>query len=163
MIPDRFITAGFGGSGIPESDPEMRAKVPPDKQGRDPQEDEASRTLRIHRAMDLGLSKEEAEKRAATPPAPRAPAAAATPASTTPPARTGPQLDLTKLNIPMIAINGEFDRPNAKTTRMTREVKNFTNVVLPGKSHLTAIMAGYMPKEYLDSLVKFINANDPKK
>jgi pimeloyl-ACP methyl ester carboxylesterase len=163
MIPERFITAGFGGSGIPESDPEMRAKVPPDKQGRDPQEDEASRTLRIHRAMDLGLSKEEAEKRAATPPAPRAPAAAATPASTTAPARTGPQLDLTKLNIPMIAINGEFDRPNAKTARMAREVKNFTNVVLPGKSHLTAIMSGYMPKEYLDSLVKFINANDPKK
>jgi hypothetical protein len=63
----------------------------------------------------------------------------------------------------MLAINGEFDRPNAKTTRMTREVKNFTNVVLPGKSHLTAIMAGYMPKEYLESLVKFINANDPQK
>ena len=167
MIPERFITAGFGGSGIPESDPEMRAKVPADKQGRDPQEDEASRTLRIHRAMDLGMSKEEAEKRAATPPPPRtapaaAPAAAGAPAATAP-ARTGPQLDLTKLNIPMIAINGEFDRPNAKTTRMAREVKNFTNVVLPGKSHLTAIMAGYMPKEYLDSMVKFINANDPKK
>jgi pimeloyl-ACP methyl ester carboxylesterase len=160
MIPDRFITAAFGGSGIPEADPEMRAKVAPDKQGRDPQEDEASRTLRIHRAMDLGMSKEEAEKQAATPVPARTPAAAAAAAA---PARTGPQLDLTKLTIPMLAINGEFDRPNAKTTRMTREVKNFTNVVLPGKSHLTAIMAGYMPKEYLESLVKFINANDPKK
>jgi hypothetical protein len=63
----------------------------------------------------------------------------------------------------MIAINGEFDRPNARTARMAREVKNFTNVVLPGKSHLTAIASGYMPKEYLESLVKFINANDPKK
>jgi pimeloyl-ACP methyl ester carboxylesterase len=160
MIPDRIITAAFGGSGIPEADAEMRAKVVPDKQGADPQEAEASRTLRIHRAMDLGMSKEEAEKQAATPPPARTPAV--TPAAATP-ARTGPQLDLTKLNIPMLAINGEFDRPNAKTTRMTREVKNFTNVVLPGKSHLTAIMAGYMPKEYLDSLVKFINANDPKK
>jgi pimeloyl-ACP methyl ester carboxylesterase len=163
MIPDRIITAAFGGSGIPEADQEMRAKVPPDKQGTDPQEAEASRTLRIHRAMDLGMSKEEAEKQAANPPPARtagtgtaAPAAAA-------PARTGPQLDLAKLNIPMLAINGEFDRPNAKTTRMTREVKNFTNVILPGKSHLTAIMSGYMPKEYLESLVKFINANDPKK
>jgi pimeloyl-ACP methyl ester carboxylesterase len=156
MIPDRMITASFGGSGIPETDPEMRAKVPPDKQGRDPQEDEASRTLRMRRAMDLGMSKEEAEKLAATPPPARpAPASAA--------ARTAPQLDLNKLNIPMLAINGEFDRPNAKTTRMTREVKNFTNVVLPGKSHLTAIMAGYMPQEYVVSLVKFINANDPKK
>jgi pimeloyl-ACP methyl ester carboxylesterase len=155
MIPDRFITASFGGSGIPETDPAMKAKVPPDKEGRDPQEDEALRTLRIHRAMDLGMSKEEAEKAAATPPArPALPAAAS---------RPGPQLDLTRLNIPMLAINGEFDRPNAKTTRMAREVKNFTNVVLPGKSHLTAIMAGYMPQEYLDSLLKFINANDPKK
>ena len=164
MIPDRFITAAFGGSGIQESDPEMRAKVPADKQGRDPQEDEASRTLRIHRAMDLGMSKEEAEKQAANPPARPAAAApaAAAPAAATP-TRTGPQLDLTKLNIPMLAINGEFDRPNAKTTRLAREVKNFTNVVLPGKSHLTAIMAGYMPKEYLESLVKFINSNDPKK
>ncbi len=161
MIPDRMITASFGGSGIPEADAEMRAKVPPDKQGRDPQEDEASRTLRIHRAMDLGMSKEEAEKQAATPPPARTPAA--TPAAATAPARTGPQLDLSKLNIPMLAINGEFDRPNAKTTRMAREVKNFTNVVLPGKSHLTAIMNGYMPKEYPESLVKFINANDPKK
>jgi pimeloyl-ACP methyl ester carboxylesterase len=161
MIPDRMITASFGGSGIQETDPEMRAKVPADSQGRDPQEDEASRTLRIHRAMDLGMSKEEAEKRAATPPPARTPAAA--PAGATAPARTGPQLDLTKLNIPMLAINGEFDRPNAKTTRMKREVKNFTNVVLPGKSHLTAIMSGYMPKEYPESLVKFINANDPKK
>jgi hypothetical protein len=163
MIPDRMITASFGGSGIPESDPEMRAKVPADKQGRDPQEDEASRTLRIHRAMDLGMSKEEAEKQAATPPAPRTTAATPAGGSASAPARTGPQLDLTKLNIPMLAINGEYDRPNAKTTRMTREVKNFTNVVLPGKSHLTAIMAGYMPKEYLESLVKFVNANDPKK
>lgn len=160
MIPDRFISASFGGSGIPEADPEMRAKVPPDKQGRDPQEDEASRTLRIHRAMDLGMSKEEAEKQAATPRPARTGTATTSAAA---PARTGPQLDLTKLNIPMLAINGEFDRPNAKTTRMAREVKNFTNVVLPGKSHLTAIMAGYMPKEYLDSLVKFINKNDPKK
>jgi pimeloyl-ACP methyl ester carboxylesterase len=65
MIPDRIITASFGGSGIQETDPEMRAKVPADKQGRDPQEDDASRTLRIRRAMDLGMSKEEAEKQAA--------------------------------------------------------------------------------------------------
>src|SRR5262249_61479841 len=109
--------------------------------------------------------REDTERWGATPPGAQAaadvPTTAAQAAAT--PTRTGPQLDLTKLNIPMLAINGEFDRPNAKTTRLAREVKNFTNVVLPGKSHLTAIMAGYIPKEYLDSLVKFINANDPKK
>ena len=163
LVPDRFITAAFGGSGIAEVDAEMRAKTPADKQGRDPREEEASRTLRVHRAMDLGMSKEEAEKQAATPPAARTAVGPGPAAPAATPPRTGPQLDLTKLNIPMLAINGEFDRPNAKTTRIAREVKNFTNVVLPGKSHLTAIMAGYMPKEYLESLVKFINANDPKR
>ena len=161
MIPDRMITAAFGGSGIPEVDPVWKDKVPPDKQGRDPQEAEVSTRLRIHHAMDNGLSREEAEKLAATPPQPRQPRPIALSADTTRPA--APALDLTKLNIPMLAINGEFDRPNAKTTRMAREVKNFTNVVLPGKSHLTAIAAGYIPKEYGESLVKFINANDPKK
>ena len=155
MIPDRMITASFGGSGIPEVDPAWREKVPPDKQGRDPQEDEVSKRLRIRHAMDNGMTREEAEKMAETP--------ATRPALPAAPRPAAPQLDLTKLNIPMLAINGEFDRPNAKTTRMQREVKNFTNVVLPGKSHLTAIASGYMPKEYTESLVKFINANDPKK
>ncbi len=163
LIPERMITASFGGSGIQEIDPEMRAKVPPDKQGRDPLEDEASRRLRLRRAMDLGMSKEEAEKLAATPPPPRTPAAPAGGAAAAPTQPTGPQLDLTKLNIPMLAINGEFDRPLAKTHRLWREARNFTSVILPGKSHLTAIMAGYIPKEYAESLVKFINANDPKK
>ena len=74
----------------------------------------------------------------------------------------GPMLDLTKITFPVLAINGEFDRPNAKTHRLWRELRNFTNVVLPGKSHLTAIAAPYMPKEYLESVVQFINAHDPK-
>jgi len=162
LIPDRFITAAFGGSGIAEVDPEWRAKLPPDKQGRDPQEDEASRRLRIRRAMDMGMSREDAEKQAATPAPPRTPATAtgATPAAAPPGA---PQLDLTKLSIPMLAINGEFDRPIAKTHRMWRELNNFTNIVLPGKSHLTAIMSGYIPELYVTSLVNFINSNDPKK
>lgn len=161
LIPNRIMTAAFGGSGIQEADPEWRAKVAPDKEGRDPLEDEASHKLRIKHAMDNGMSREEAEKLAATPAQPRTPAAPAANAATTRP--VGPQLDLTKLNIPMLAINGEFDRPNAKTHRLWRECQNFTNVVLPGKSHLTAISPGYIPKEYSESLVKFINANDPKK
>jgi pimeloyl-ACP methyl ester carboxylesterase len=153
IVPDRFISASFGGSGIPESDPEWLAKVPPDKQGRDPLEDEASRKLRIKHAMDNGMSREEAEKQADAPRPPRPAAGVRRPAL---------QIDLTKLNIPMLAINGEFDSPNAKTARLAREVKNFKSVVLPGKSHLTAISPGYIPKEYIESLVAFINANDPK-
>ena len=70
-----------------------------------------------------------------------------------------PRIDLTKIKIPVLAINGEFDTPNAKTARMARELANFRSVVLPGRTHLTAIRAG---KEYLEALVAFINANDPK-
>ncbi len=60
----------------------------------------------------------------------------------------------------MLAINGEFDSPNSKTHRMQRELVNFKSVVLHGKSHLTAIMPGYIPKEYIDTLAAFIDAND---
>lgn len=157
MIPDRIITAGFGGSGVQEVDPEWRAKAPKDKEGRDPQEDEASARLRTRRAKDLGITLEEYQKRLAERQEQQRAALAA--ASARP---AGPLLDLTKITFPVMAINGEFDRPLAKTVRLHRELRDFTNVVLPGKSHLTAIMAGYMPKEYLESVVKFINANDPK-
>lgn len=161
MIPDRIITAGFGGSGVQEVDPEWRAKAPKDKEGRDPQEDEASAKLRERRAKDLGITLEEYQKRLAERQEQQR--AALTGSRDQASARpAGPQLDLTKITFPVMAINGEFDRPLAKTVRLHRELRDFTNVVLPGKSHLTAIMAGYMPKEYLESVVKFINANDPK-
>lgn len=149
--PDRFLTAAFGGSGVAEMDPDWIAKLPPDKQGVDPQEAELSRLLRIRHAMDNGTSKEDAEKLAATPA--QAPARAAG-------APRGPQIDLTKVTVPVLAINGELDRPHYKTTRMARELFNFTNVVLPGKSHLTAISVATIPRLYLDSLVGFINSHD---
>ena len=154
--PARFITAHFGGSGISETDPEWIAKLPPDHQGINPMEAELSHALRIHHAMDNGMTREEAEKLASTPPAPRAPATGAPAAA----AAARPTLDLATLNIPMIFINGEFDRPRAKSTRAAREANDVTIVVLPGKQHLSAIVAGSMPKEYLNSLVGFINGHD---
>jgi pimeloyl-ACP methyl ester carboxylesterase len=152
--PERFITAHFGGSGIMETDPDWIAKLPPDKQGKDPEEDKVAHGLRINHAMDNGMSKEEAEKLAAAPPAPRpTPAApAARPAAAA--------IDLANLNVPIIIINGEFDRPRAKSTRAAREAKDVEIVVLPGKSHLTAIAGGYMPKEYVNTLVAFVNGHD---
>jgi pimeloyl-ACP methyl ester carboxylesterase len=153
--PDRFITAHFGGSGITETDQEWIAKLPKDHEGVNPMEAELSHQLRIHHAMDNGMSREEAEKLAATPPAPRP--AAATPA----PAPDRPQIDLAHLNVPIIIINGEFDRARAKSMRAAREANDVTIVVLPGKQHLSAIVAGSMPKEYVDNLVGFINAHDP--
>ncbi len=157
--PERFITAAFGGSGVQETDEELRKRAAAmDKEGVDPQEAEASKALRIRHAMDNGMSREEAEKLAAQPPAPR-------PTPARPAAGAAPQraaLDLTKVTIPVLAINGEMDHPHAKTARMYRELNHFENIVLPGKSHLTAIAAPYIPKEYGDGLAKFINANDLK-
>jgi pimeloyl-ACP methyl ester carboxylesterase len=161
--PDRFITASFGGSGIREADEKLAAEAAAlDPEGTDPQEAEASRNLRIRSAMDNGMSREEAEK-AADQPRTTPAAGTTTGAATTAAARRQPlEIDLRRVTIPVLAINGEFDRPYSKTQRMYRELNNFTNVVLPGKSHLTAIAAPYIPKEYGDSLQAFIDGNDVK-
>ena len=156
--PERFITAAFGGSGIRETDPAWAAKVPADKEGRDQQEAEVGRALRVRSAMDNGVSREAAEKAASTPRQPNRNIASAT--TRNPMRRPGLKIDLTKISIPVLAINGEYDRPLSKTHRMRRELSNFTDVVLPGKSHLTAIVGGYMPVQYVTSLVGFINSND---
>jgi pimeloyl-ACP methyl ester carboxylesterase len=146
--PERFITASFGGSGIEEVDPEWVAKVPKDNQGPDPQQAEAIKKQRQNRDAQFKL--------AGNPP-PDATALLAL-RKTFFSAKPTP-IDLTKIQIPVLAINGEFDRPNAKTVRMQRELKNFKSVVLPGKGHLTAIQAGYIPPLYIQSLEKFIDSN----
>src|SRR5262245_46883648 len=95
LAPERILTAGFGGSGIQEADAELRAKVPADSDGRDPEEDTASRNLRIHRAMDLGMSRADAEKEADKPrPSPAAPAAAAV--------QRPLEIDLSKITFPVL-------------------------------------------------------------
>jgi pimeloyl-ACP methyl ester carboxylesterase len=138
--PGRFITASYGGSGVPEIDPKYKAEVPADDPGPDPQEKEASARLKTNPDRDEA-------------------ALAAVLQYPWKPGERG-AIDLTTITIPVLAINGQFDGPNAKTHRMQRELKNFQSVTLPGKSHLTAIMAGYIPPEYTAALVKFIDDND---
>jgi pimeloyl-ACP methyl ester carboxylesterase len=135
--PERFLTAAYGGSGVREVEEEYTSQVPEDKPGPDPQEAEARTTLG-------GLENDREALLAVRESGIFGPSA----------------IDLTKIKIPVLAINGEFDRPNAKTHRMKRELADFRAVVLPGKSHLTAIMVGYMPPEYIDELVEFIDDND---
>jgi pimeloyl-ACP methyl ester carboxylesterase len=142
LIPDRFITAGFGGSGMSETNPTYRAAA---------------------EAMDDALPKAtgaDAEgmerfraRVAAARPAGSAPAAAPpSPAST---------VELAKLTIPILAVNGSFDNPYRKTHRLWREAQTFQNVILPGKTHLTAIAAGAAPSQlYIDSIAKFIDMYD---
>ena len=60
-------------------------------------------------------------------------------------------------------MNGSFDNPYRKTHRLWREVQTFQNVILPAKTHLTAIAAGATPsQEYIDAIAGFINTHDVK-
>jgi imidazoleglycerol phosphate synthase glutamine amidotransferase subunit HisH len=62
----------------------------------------------------------------------------------------------------VLAVNGEYDRPFAKTHRMWRELDNFTNVVLPGHGHLSAVMAGFIPQAYIDAVEDFVSNHNPE-
>ena len=146
MIPDRFITAGFGGSGMSETNATYRAEAEamddalPKATGADAE------------GMERFRSRVAAARPAGSP-------AAAT--AVTPPA--APSVDLTKLDIPILAVNGSFDNPYRKTHRLWREVKTFQNVILPNKTHLTAIAAGAAPdQQYIQVISKFIDAYDQK-
>jgi len=141
LIPNRFITAGFGGSGMSETDPKYRAAA---------------------EAMDDALPKAtgadaEGMQRFRDRVAAARPAGSAAAA----PAPSAPPVDLTTLTIPILAVNGSFDNPYRKTHRLWREAQIFQNVILRGKTHLTAIAAGAPPsKEYVDAISTFIDAYD---
>lgn len=142
--PERFITAGFGGSGVRETDETLAAKAREmDPKGEDPQQEESRAQLLTRPGRDEVALQAVAEGRRANP-------------------GTAPTLDLTTIDFPVLAVNGEFDSPYSKTSRLQREVRNFRSVVLPGKAHNTAIMAGFIPQLYIDTIVEFITSHDTK-
>ena len=152
-IPERIITATLGGSGVAEFEDRFVAATPADSEDVDPDEAKVSRNLRISFAMNNGKSRAEAEAIADRPrEMPTVSPDAVRKLSAT--------IELGKVDFPVLAINGEYDRPLAKTHRLWRELDDFTSVVLPGKSHLTAIVAGHMPPEYVRATVRFIDGND---
>jgi pimeloyl-ACP methyl ester carboxylesterase len=138
MIPNRFITAGFGGSGVPETDPALRAQAD---------------------AMDEALPKAQGDDAAAMQRF-RQRVATSRPQGSRPVSAQPPAIDLKTLNIPILAVNGSFDNPYAKTQRLWREARVFQNVVLDGKTHLTAISSNGAPPLYIESMVRFIEAYD---
>jgi pimeloyl-ACP methyl ester carboxylesterase len=140
MIPQRFITAGFGGSGIQELDAKLRAQA---------------------QAMDDALPKATGEDAAAMDRF-RARVAQLRPADSAPVAAPPPQLDLKKLDIPILAVNGSFDSPYGKTQRLWREAMVFENVILPEKTHLTAISTSGAPPLYIEAITRFIDAYDKR-
>lgn len=143
MIPDRFITAGFGGSGMNETNATFRAEAEA--------LDEA--LPKATGADAAGMDRFRSRVAAARPAG--SPAAAPAPAT--------PAVDFTRLTIPILAVNGSFDNPYRKTHRLWREVQTFQNVILPGKTHLTAIAAGAPPsQQYIDAIARFIDMYDAK-
>jgi len=144
MIPDRFITAGFGGSGMNETNPTYRAAA-------EAMDDALPKATG---ADAEGMDRFRARVAAARPAGGAAAASAPAPA---------PAVDLTKLTIPILAVNGSFDNPYRKTHRLWREAQTFQNVILPGKTHLTAIAAGAAPSQkYIDAIARFIDMYDVK-
>ena len=165
--PEKFITASFGGSGIGET-AAWRDKVPADKEGDGPEEEKAREAYYKIQAERAAARGEEvgnnpralaARGRSATPDAERARLIEQYRARR---AQQLEQLDLTRIEFPVLAVNGEYDRPFAKTHRMWRELDNFTNVVLPGHGHLSAVMPGFIPQAYIDAMEHFIEANNPQ-
>jgi len=155
--PQRFITACFQGSGVSET-AEWRDRVPPDVSARDPDEDRANAIVRARRAArgeEVGNNLGERLAKAA----PKVTAAMADMAGRFQAQLLG--LDLTAIDFPVMAINGEFDRPNARTHRLAREVREFTNLVLKGRGHLTAMMVGFIPPEYIEGYAAFVARNNP--
>lgn len=144
-IPNRFITAGFGGSGMAETDPDLRTRAAAMDDALPKAQGAAAEAMERFRA-----------RVASTLPA-RGTGAAA------PPAPAGPAVDLKKIAAPIIAINGSFDNPYSKTHRLWREARVFENVILEERTHLTAIAVGApMPPQYIDAMARFIDANDLK-
>lgn len=149
--PERFITAHFGGSGIAEvPNSEFARMVPPEKEGVAPLDAEARRLYEARAAAEAAKA---GVAPGATPVLSSQPVPAAVPR---------PPLDLTKIDFPILAVIGEFDRPYGRTHRLWREAKNFRRVILKNRGHLSSYMAGIAPELYRDELTAFVVQNNPK-
>jgi pimeloyl-ACP methyl ester carboxylesterase len=158
--PERFITASFHGSGVGET-AEWRDRVPADKEGVDP-EGAAARAayqaVQVARGQEVGNNAADLARRGAvSEEAQRARMAEMAKRREA----LLERLDLTTIKFPVMAINGEFDRPLAKTHRLWRELDDFTNLVLPGKGHLSAVMQHFIPEAYIAGMAAFITRNNP--
>jgi pimeloyl-ACP methyl ester carboxylesterase len=142
--PDRFVTASFGGSGVRETDEALAAQAAAlDPKGHDPQQEAGQKALLARADRDNAALKAVQDGRLGQP-------------------STAPPLDLASLSFPIQAINGEFDAPISKTQRLQREAKDFTAVILPGRSHNTVTSFPFTPRLYIDSIAGFVRAHDPR-
>jgi pimeloyl-ACP methyl ester carboxylesterase len=137
MKPERFLSASFGGSGLPDPDPAKRATDEAlDAKGVDPQEAAASEHLRGAGDRDSEALEDVRKGREAAPTATRG-------------------VDLASIHFPIQVVAGEFDRPHLKSGRIQRECRGADIVILSGRSHLTTVS----DPRYREAMVRFIDAH----
>jgi pimeloyl-ACP methyl ester carboxylesterase len=144
VAPERFLTASVMGIGIKET-PEWVGKTPTDAPAT-PAAAAPAATAPSPAGNPGGVN--------LTPRADGAPMGAPKGAPD-----ANPEVDLTKINFPVLALNGGNDRPISKTHRMWRELRDFTYVVIPGRNHLEACRDPL----FGDALVRFITSHNPPK
>jgi pimeloyl-ACP methyl ester carboxylesterase len=162
--PDRFITAGFHGSGVGEIG-EWRDHVPADKIGADPEGRAATAAYQASRAArgeEVGNNRADLARRGGGGALSEAEQKARAEEMAKRRQAQLERLDLSKIKFPVMAINGEFDFPLAKTHRLWRELDDFTNLVLPGKGHLSAVMKDFIPEAYIEGMAAFVVRNNPR-
>lgn len=135
--PDRLITAIFGGSGPQEVDPKRQAEVPKDEEPPAANAPGAPRGETWSSYAGYDRAALDAVQKYPWKPEDRA-------------------IDLTKVRVPVLAIVGSLDRPNQRTHRMQREVKNFRRVIVPGETHGSV----HFNPIYTKTLIEFIAANE---
>ena len=150
-IPERIITAAFGGSGVRETEDWAIALLPPETEGVDPRYEEV---MAFYRSRLSDARAPFAEQEAARISAMEGKA---------PIERGGPaerELNLKSVEFPVLAIVGELDGFYERTHRLYRELHNFQAIKLPMTDHLTSYYPGFITDRYLMGLVNFININD---
>jgi pimeloyl-ACP methyl ester carboxylesterase len=147
VAPERFITASVMGIGIKET-PEWLGKTPTDAP--------AAAALAAAASPSPNSVNSPAGNPGRVDLTPRADGAPRGAPKGAPDAN--PEVDLTKIHFPVLALNGSNDRPIAKTHRMWRELNDFTYVVIAGRNHMEACRDPL----FGDALVRFITATNPK-
>ena len=135
--PGRLITAIYGGSGPQETDPAFVAQVSKDEAAPAANDPNAPRGENWSSYPGYDRAALDAVQKYSWQPGDR-------------------EIDLLKVKVPVAAIVGGFDNPNARTHRIKREIKGAEITVIPKETHGSV----HLNPVYTTTLVKFIDGHD---